>query len=58
MEDKNVESVEDGQVAESVDEIDEEIVFVIYRLYDKTRDIVNPKDFPSLSLLYSRTKWF
>ncbi|MEY9970975.1 hypothetical protein ABH966_001339 [Lysinibacillus sp. RC46] len=37
-----MENVEDQQVVEFVDEIDEEIMSVIYRLYDKTlRDLVN-----------------
>ena len=40
MEDKIVENLEDEQVVEFVGEIDEEIMSVIYRLYDKTlRDL-------------------
>jgi len=51
---KNVENVEDGQVVEFIDEIDDEIISVIYRLYDKTlRDLVIAKDFPPLPLLYN-----
>jgi len=42
VEDKIVENLEDEQVVEFVDEIDEEIMSAIYRLYDKTlRDLVN-----------------
>lgn len=39
---KNVKNIEDEQIVEFVDEIDEEIMSVIYRLYDKTlKDLVN-----------------
>jgi len=42
VKDKIVENLEDEQVVEFVYEIDEEIMSVIYRLYDKTlRDLVN-----------------
>ncbi|MGE8005185.1 hypothetical protein [Lysinibacillus sp. NPDC093216] len=34
--DTNIENIEDEQVVELVDEIDEEIMPVIYRLYDNT----------------------
>ncbi|MGE7696687.1 hypothetical protein ACQKNC_21770 [Lysinibacillus sp. NPDC094177] len=33
---KNVKNIEDEQIAEFVNEIDEKIMSVIYRLYDKT----------------------
>lgn len=52
VKDKNVENVEDEQVVEFVDEIDEEITSVIYRLYDKNlRDLVNAKVFSSFTLV-------
>jgi len=40
--DKNIKNIEAEQEIEFVDEIDEEIMSVIYRLYDNTlKDLVN-----------------